>query len=156
MLGPQAIPARHPVHGRRSRAWSDLAVIAYDFCGGGDDGAWAPHVAEGLIVAKNPLFSTYRQGENRVTSSMLAVFERIDLSLLETMLAAASGESSLEMVSFTNQPPGKGHSVPDALISASFSYLFEVKTSRNAVAATQLTEHLLCFETAELVSAALV
>lgn len=95
MLGPQAIPARHPVHGRCSRAWSDLAVIAYDFCGGGDDGACAPHVAEGLIVAKNPLFSTYRQGENRVTSSMLAVFERIDRSLLETMLAAASGESSL-------------------------------------------------------------
>ena len=61
-------------------------------------------------MAKNPLFSTYRQGENRVTSSMLAVFERIDLSFLETVLAAASGESSLQMVSFTNQPPGKGHS----------------------------------------------
>jgi hypothetical protein len=84
-------------------------------------------------VAKNPLFSTYRQGENRVTSSMLAVFERIDLSLLETVLAAASGESSLQMVSFTNQPPGKGHSIPDALISAHFAYWFEVKTSHNAV-----------------------
>jgi hypothetical protein len=110
-----------------------------------DDGAYAHDVTGALIVAKNPLFSTYRQGENRVTSSMLAVFERIDLSLLEIMLAAASGESSLQMVSFTNQPPGKGHSVPDALISASFSYYFEVKTSRNTVAAAQLTEHVLCF-----------
>jgi hypothetical protein len=54
-------------------------------------------------MSKNPLFSTYRQGENRVTSSMLAVFERIDPSLLEEILAAAAGESSLQMVSFANQ-----------------------------------------------------
>ena len=93
-------------------------------------------------MAKNPLFSTYKQGENRVTSSMLAVFERIDLSLLETILQEASGESSLQMVSFLNQPPGKGHSVPDALISARFAYYFEVKTARNAVSANQLSEHL--------------
>lgn len=107
-----------------------------------DDVAYAYHGMEGLIVAKNPLFSTYRQGENRVTSSMLAVFERIDLSLLETILQAASGESSLQMVSFTNQPPGKGHSVPDALISGRFAYWFEVKTSHNAVSVNQLGEHL--------------
>jgi hypothetical protein len=94
------------------------------------------------LMAKNPLFSTYRQGENRVTSSMLAVFERIDLSLLETILAAAAGESSLQMVSFTNQPPSKGHSVPDARISARFAYWFEVKTTRNALDRRQLAEHL--------------
>jgi len=95
----------------------------------------------GALIAKNPLFSTYRQGENRVTSSMLAVFERIDLSLLETILAAAAGESSLQMVTFTNQPPGK-RSVPDARISARFAYWFEVKTTRNALDARQLAEHL--------------
>ncbi len=94
------------------------------------------------MMAKNPLFSTYRQGENRVTSSMLAVFERIDLSLLETILAAAAGESSLQMVSFTNQPPSKGRSVPDARISANFAYWFEVKTTRNALDSHQLAEHL--------------
>ena len=93
-------------------------------------------------MAKNPLFSTYRQGENRVTSSMVAVFERIDLSLLESILAASSGESSLQMVSFTNQPAGKGHSVPDARISARFAYWFEIKTSRNALGQVQLAEHL--------------
>src|SRR6266540_5476104 len=96
----------------------------------------------GPMMAKNPLFSTYRQGENRVTSSMLAVFERIDLSLLEAILAAAAGESSLQMVSFTNQPAGSGHSVPDARISARFSYWFEVKTARNALDPIQLAEHL--------------
>ncbi len=72
---------------------------------------------------------------------MLAVFERIDLSLLETILAAAAGESSLQMVTFTNQPPGRGHSVPDARISARFAYWFEVKTARNALDAVQLKEH---------------
>ena len=99
-------------------------------------------------MAKNPLFSTYRKGENRVTSSMLAVFERIDLSLLEIILASAAGESSLAMVTFTNQPPGRGHSVPDARISARFSYWFEVKTARSALRAHQLSEHLanLCSE----------
>jgi hypothetical protein len=42
-------------------------------------------------VAKTTLFSTYRKGENRVTASMLAVFERIDPGVLERLLAAASG-----------------------------------------------------------------
>ena len=37
-------------------------------------------------MIKTPLFSTYRQGENRVTSSMLAVFERIDLATRDAAL----------------------------------------------------------------------
>lgn len=94
-------------------------------------------------MAKNTLFSTSRQGENRVTSSMLAVFERIDLSLLETLLEAATGEAgAIQTVSFVNQPPGAGRSVPDARISASFAYWFEVKTERNALRPDQLAEHL--------------
>lgn len=93
-------------------------------------------------MPKNPLFSTYRQGENRVTSSMLAVFERIDLSILESLLSSATGEASFQLVSFVNQPVGKGASVPDARISANFAYWFEVKTTRNALGRDQLTEHL--------------
>ncbi|MYD66132.1 MAG: hypothetical protein F4X26_09195 [Chloroflexi bacterium] len=92
-------------------------------------------------MSKAPLFSTYRQGENRVTASMLAVFERIDLSLLEQLLGAASGESDLQMVRFRNQISGKG-SVPDAGISAHFNYLFEVKTEPEAVRVQQLRGHL--------------
>jgi hypothetical protein len=95
------------------------------------------------MMAKHPLFSTYRQGENRVTSSMLAVFERIDLSLLETILAAAAGESSCRWCrSPTSHPPSKGRSVADARISANFAYWFEVKTTRNALDPHQLAEHL--------------
>lgn len=93
-------------------------------------------------MAKTALFSTYRQGENRVTSSMLAVFERIDAGVLERLLASASGESSLAFVTFANQIVGKPGSVPDASISASFHYLFEVKTARNALNAQQLRRHL--------------
>jgi hypothetical protein len=93
-------------------------------------------------MTKNPLFSTYRQGENRVTASMLAVFERIDSSIVERLLAAATGESALSWVSFANQVADKSGSVPDAAISASFRYLFEVKTEPQAVRKTQLIEHL--------------
>ncbi len=92
-------------------------------------------------MSKGPLFSTYRQGENRVTASMLAVFERIDLSLVERLLQAATEESSLQMVRFENQVPGP-RSMPDALISANFRYYFEVKTARNAAGEVQLRDHL--------------
>lgn len=37
---------------------------------------------KGGAVTKNPLYSTYWQDESRATSSMLAVFERTDRSLL--------------------------------------------------------------------------
>ena len=46
-------------------------------------------------MTSTPLFSTYRQGENHVTLSMLAVFERVGLSLTETILARALGEPTL-------------------------------------------------------------
>lgn len=90
---------------------------------------------------KGPLFSTYKQGENRVTSSMLAVFERIDVAAVETLLQVAAEESALELVRFDNQVPGVG-SVPDAAISANFRYLFEVKIKRGTVDISQLRAHL--------------
>ncbi|MEU3308419.1 hypothetical protein [Nocardiopsis sp. NPDC006832] len=93
-------------------------------------------------MSSTPLFSTYRQGENRVTSSMLAVFERIGLSLVEEILAKASGEATLETVTFTNQPKANKGSVPDTRISADFTYLFEVMTVRGTVDAQQLESHL--------------
>jgi hypothetical protein len=89
---------------------------------------------------KNPLFSRYRQGENRVTASMLAVFERIDSSLLQEMLSRAIGDD-LPLVSFVNQVSGD-ESVPDASISGDFAYFFEVKTERSAVGRTQIEKHL--------------
>lgn len=40
----------------------------------------------------NPLFSTYSQGENRVTASILAVFERLSFALVERLLQALCQE----------------------------------------------------------------
>lgn len=96
---------------------------------------------EGTTVTKGPLFSTFRQGENRVTATLLAVFERIDLAWVERLLAAAAGEDAFTLVQFQNQVVG-AQSVPDAAIGASFRLLFEVKTERDAVRPAQLRGHL--------------
>lgn len=79
----------------------------------------------------NPLFSTYRGGENRVTSSTIAVFQRIDLSIVQELLQNAAGMGDeLRAVSFENQVVGEG-SVPDARITAHFTWWFETKTARH-------------------------
>jgi hypothetical protein len=94
-------------------------------------------------MPKNPLFSSYRTGENRVTASILAVLERVDLAVVESLLSAAIGEATLPFVAFENQIATKDRAgVPDAGITANFRYLFEVKTSTRAVDANQLSRHL--------------
>jgi len=77
----------------------------------------------------SPLFSTYRQGENRITSSTLAVFERIDLALVQDLLSKACGGADIPAVTFRNQVGGAGDTVPDALIMARFAWWFETKTA---------------------------
>lgn len=94
-------------------------------------------------MPKGPLFSTYRQGENRVTASLMAVFERIDLSKVERILAAASEDSALQLFSFENQAHSQhSTSVPDARIGANFSLWFETKTVPGAVRDDQVIAHL--------------
>lgn len=86
-------------------------------------------------MAANPLFSTYRAGENRVTSSMMAVFERLDLALVRDILAGAVGAGDeLRAVTFENQIVAEG-GVPDARISGRFTWWFETKTSRGGYGA---------------------
>lgn len=89
----------------------------------------------------NPLFSTYTQGENRVTSTLMAVLENINNQLTEDLLEAVLDESDLSLVTFENQLVGDG-SVPDAGIRSSTSLLFETKTRQNEVELDQLREHL--------------
>jgi hypothetical protein len=48
----------------------------------------------------------------------------------------------LAIVSFANQVAGLGASVPDAAITASCRYLFEIKTARGAVGRSQILSHL--------------
>src|SRR5262249_15161715 len=83
-----------------------------------------------------------RTGENRVTASIMAVLERIDLGVVERILSAATGEAALPLVSFQNQLAAKDGPVPDAGISANFRYLFEVKNPAQALQTEQLREHL--------------
>lgn len=96
-------------------------------------------------MANSPLFSTYRGGENRVTSSMMAVFQRLELSLLERLLGAVAQDSALQLVAFVNQPADVDHhrSVPDAHMFAQFDYWFETKTVPNALDAKQLEKHMM-------------
>jgi hypothetical protein len=78
----------------------------------------------------NPLLSSYRAGENRVTSSTMAVFERIDLALVQELLEAATGSGGeLRTVTFENQVVNSG-AIPDARISGRFTWWFETKTAR--------------------------
>lgn len=87
-----------------------------------------------VVLVANPLRSTYRAGENRVTSSTMAVLERIDLALVQELLEAASGTGGeLRTVVFENQIVEKD-SVPDARISARFTWWFETKTARGGYA----------------------
>lgn len=96
---------------------------------------------------RRPLFSTFRQGENRVTGSIIAVFERLDLETLRTILASASGNAEMELVRFELQPTSaRAPTVPDARIAASFDYLFETKTAFNAITdQRQIAKHLAHF-----------
>lgn len=93
----------------------------------------------------NPLFSTYTQGENRVTSTLLAVLEQVNNRLAEDVLEALVDESDLSLVSFENQVTGE-QSVPDAAIRGSTALWFETKTRRGNVDRDQLTNHLEALE----------
>ncbi len=61
---------------------------------------------------------------------MLAVFERLDLAVVEDLISIAVREP-LSTVAFKNQVANET-SVPDACISARFSWWFETKTARGA------------------------
>lgn len=93
----------------------------------------------------NPLFSTYTQGENRVTSTLLAVLEHVNSRLAEDILEALVDESDLALVSFDNQVSGVA-SVPDAAIRGSTALWFETKTQQGEVDREQLQNHLLALD----------
>ncbi|WP_435062834.1 hypothetical protein [Halobaculum sp. EA56] len=88
----------------------------------------------------NPLFSTYTQGENRVTSTILAVLEQVNGRLAEDILETLVDESDISLTTFENQVTGT-KSVPDGRIQASTALWFETKTRPDAVDRTD-TEDL--------------
>ena len=91
----------------------------------------------------NPLFSRYSQGENRVTASILAVFERISFSLLERILQIICEEPNESLLEIKNQIKPKGfNAIPDGAIQASFAYWIETKVVPGTVDKNQLQRHL--------------
>ncbi len=89
----------------------------------------------------SPLFSRYSQGENRVTASILAVFERISFSLVERILQILCEEPNLPLLEIKNQiKSGKADSVPDGAVQASFAYWIETKVVQNAIGLDHLLE----------------
>ena len=69
-----------------------------------------------------------------MTSSTMAVLERLDLALVQELLEAATGSGGeLRTVVFENQVVQRA-SVPDARISARFTWWFEMKTARGSYA----------------------
>lgn len=91
----------------------------------------------------NPLFSRYSQGENRVTASILAVFERIAFALVERILQILCEEPNLPLLEIKNQlKSSAAGAVPDGAVQASFSYFIETKVVQNAVSLGQLERHL--------------
>ena len=88
-----------------------------------------------------PLFSTYRQGENRVTATLLAVLQRLSLPNIDRILQALLEDTAFSLVTFDNQPKGK-ESTPDARIGTGSAIWVETKTARNAVRGLQVKNHL--------------
>ncbi len=87
------------------------------------------------------LFSTYRQGENRVTATLLAVLQRLSLPNIDRILQSLLGDTAFSLVMFENQPEGRG-STPDARIGTGPALWIETKTTRDAVSRRQLKNHL--------------
>lgn len=93
-------------------------------------------------MSKESIFSTYKTGENRVTASILAVLQNLSLNRLERILGALMGETSFQLVKFTNQDASGSSGIPDATISASVDILIEAKIVRDALNKDQIDRHL--------------
>lgn len=88
------------------------------------------------------LFSSYSNTENRVTSTILSVFERLSFNLVESILQKALDKDELDLVIFENQSNTGGGSVPDAEIKARFRFVFETKVTNNSINTVQLENHI--------------
>ena len=88
------------------------------------------------------LFSSYSSDEDRVTSTILSVFERLNFNIVESILQKALDEDELNLLVFENQVnTGKG-SRPDGEIKAHFRYIFETKIKEKSINQKQLQSHL--------------
>ena len=87
------------------------------------------------------LFSTYRQGENRVTSTFLAVLERMSLPIIDRLLGNLLREPTFRALTFRNQVRVPG-GVPDARIMPGEQIWIETKTAEKPANSEQITNQL--------------
>lgn len=95
------------------------------------------------MSSTSSIFSTYKQGENRVTSTILAVLERLNTSTVTMLLQNLIEDSRFDLVKFENQfKSAENQSVPDGRIWGNFEYIIETKIKVNSIDSTQLSSHL--------------
>lgn len=87
------------------------------------------------------IFSRYSQGENRVTSSILAVFRTLSLPAFDYLASGLAGIDT-GLINISDQPGQGGQGVPDGEISANFKILIETKMPGNDANIEQLKQHL--------------
>jgi hypothetical protein len=97
---------------------------------------------EGRADMASSIFSTYSTGENRVTSSIMAVLQSLALPRIERLLGSLLEQSEFQLVRFDNQVSSAGPGIPDAEIAASCRILVETKIRRDAIKVDQLKRHL--------------
>lgn len=89
------------------------------------------------------LFSTYRQGENRVTSTFISVLQRLSLPNMDRILQALLEDGDFNLVTFRNQVKVNGpNTIPDAKIGTGHAIFIETKTKSNEVGKFQIKGHL--------------
>lgn len=87
------------------------------------------------------IFSTYRQGENRVTSTILKVLANLPINIVDKFLQLLSEDGGRHFFSFENQPKGES-SQPDGFIHAQFGLMIETKTVTDSIRPDQLENHV--------------
>ena len=88
------------------------------------------------------IFSTYKTGENRVTSTILAVLRSIALNRTERLLRNLIGDERFQLIQFENQWSDCDRGVPDAVIRSDVFLVVETKIQPGMVDLPQLRRHL--------------
>ena len=88
----------------------------------------------------NSIFSTYSTAENRVTSTILAVFEKLNSSTVTRILQVLMDDSTIELIEYENQVKSND-SVPDGRIKGLFDFIIETKIFPNSINRRQIINH---------------
>lgn len=99
----------------------------------------------------NELFSTYRQGENRVTATLLAVLQNLSVHHFAQILQGLTGLEDRPLITIRNQSKTattgekngsrEKSSVPDAELSANFDIRLETKLGTSSGNTEQVRLH---------------